>query len=124
METTRELVQEIRNRAEVAQRQDGDATVHHSAVAAMLRDIADRAEAAYVLGYRVLQEQLCRLTDVNVKLTAENEKLKKHLRDAVKLAESISVTVCREGREEELHPADKSPMVRAWKLAIGEGDAE
>ena len=124
METIYEFVRDIRQRADVAQRQDGDATVHHSAVAAMLRDIADRAEAAYEHGYRALQVQCRRVEEGYVRKSAENEKLKKHLREAVKLAESISVTVCREGREEEIHPAEKSPMVRAWKLAIGEGGAE
>ena len=58
------------------------------------------------------------------KLLDENAKLKRHLREAVKLAKSISITVCREGREEEIHPAEKSPMVEAWKLALGEGRAE
>lgn len=88
METTSELILDIRRRAEVAASQDGDAAVHHSAVSAMLRDIADRAEAAYERGYRALQVELSRLEDDYVKSTAENAKLRAALE---------KVVACRDG---------------------------
>lgn len=47
-ETVEDILSDIRRRAEVAGLLDEDATVHHSAVAAMLRDIADRLDAAHV----------------------------------------------------------------------------
>ena len=47
METVNDILRDIRARAEVACRQDEDATIHHSAVAAMLHDLADRIEAAF-----------------------------------------------------------------------------
>lgn len=45
-ESLAKVIEDMRKRADVAERQDADGQVHHSAVAVMLRDFADRAEAA------------------------------------------------------------------------------
>ena len=88
METVEDIVRDILSRAQVAGRQDGDATVHHSAVAAMLHDLADRLDAAYK---RDLQS-IVDAGEIDMKtamgeverLSAENERLKSDLEWAEK----------------------------------------
>lgn len=46
-ESMTDIIRDIASRAEIAERQDGDATVHHSAVASMLRDLEKRIGEAY-----------------------------------------------------------------------------
>ena len=81
METVEDIVRKINERAEVAARQDGDATVHHSAVAAMLRELADRIEKAAEHDYQELGTHCKRLEDAYEKLREENERLKAQLKD-------------------------------------------
>lgn len=47
-ESLAKVIEDMRKRADVAERQDADGQVHHSAVAVMLRDFADRIEASLV----------------------------------------------------------------------------
>ena len=63
-ETLSGVLDDMRARAEVAEGMDPDATVHHSAVAGMLKEFADRFEAA-----------ACRmLLDANNAVEAEKER--------------------------------------------------
>ena len=98
-ETVEDIVSDTRSRAEVAGRQDEDATVHHSVVAAMLRDIADRIEAAYknLPGMWILPAENAKLREENAKLRAENAQLTEAMSSVVGCADSTccEMGVCR-----------------------------
>ena len=58
VESWKDLVAEIRKRAAVAARQPADAVVHHSAVAGLLNELADRVEEAEIGNTAKMRETL------------------------------------------------------------------
>lgn len=89
METVNDIIRDVIERAEIALRQDGDATVHHSAIGHMLRGFAVRLDAAYKRDLQAMvtagECDMRTAMDEVTRLREENERLKAALKPVLEV---------------------------------------
>ena len=113
-ESMTDIIRDIASRAEIAERQDGDATVHHSAVASMLRDLEKRIGEAYRA--HLTKGDMCTMECVSI-----GNELNQYMEQMKRLAdENASLKKCVGGKCERMEVdaelCSKCPWAEVWRL--------